>query len=268
MADDDLAFKALADPSRRFLLDLLFARDGRTLGELESELEMTRFGVAKHLRVLEDAGLVVTRRSGREKLHFLNPVPIRLIHDRWIGKYTERAAAALVDLKFELEQQAMTSTSDTTTSTVRVYRVYIKATPQAIWDAITQPEWTVKFGYQAPVDYDLRPGGAFRGLASAAMKEHGAPDVVIDGEVIEADPPRRLVQTWRALFLGEDFTRLTYEIEDEGAGISILTVTHDVTGAPQTAAQTDGQLPGAGGGWNQTLSDLKTLLETGKALYS
>ncbi|PXX59327.1 ArsR family transcriptional regulator [Nocardia tenerifensis] len=266
MADDDLAFKALADPSRRFLLDLLFARDGRTLGELEAELAMTRFGVAKHLRVLEDAGLIVTRRSGREKLHFLNPVPIRLIHDRWIGKYTERAAAALIDLKHELEQQAMTQGTDA--RTLQVYRVYIKATPQAIWDAITKPEWTVKFGYQAPVDYDLRPGGAFRGLASEVMKEQGAPEVVIDGEVLEADPPRRLVQTWRALFLGEDFTRLTYEIEDEGEGVSVLTVTHDVTGAPQTAAQTAGETPGAGGGWSQTLSDLKTLLETGKALYA
>ena len=104
MADDDRVFKALADPSRRFLLDLLFERDGRTLGELESELEMTRFGVAKHLRVLEEAGLVVTRRSGREKLHFLNPVPIRLIHDRWIDKYTEHRVAALVDLRAELEE--------------------------------------------------------------------------------------------------------------------------------------------------------------------
>jgi DNA-binding transcriptional ArsR family regulator len=102
--DDDRVFKALADPTRRFLLDLLFARDGRTLTELESELEMSRFGVMKHLRVLEEAGLVVTRRSGREKLHFLNPVPIRLIHDRWIDKYTEHHASALADLKAELEE--------------------------------------------------------------------------------------------------------------------------------------------------------------------
>ena len=101
--DDDRVFKALADPTRRFLLDLLFTRDGRTLTELESELEMTRFGVMKHLRVLEDAGLVVARRKGREKLHFLNPVPIRLIHDRWIDKYTERHVSALADLKTELE---------------------------------------------------------------------------------------------------------------------------------------------------------------------
>ena len=106
VTDDDRVFKALADPTRRFLLDRLFARDGRTLTELESELEMTRFGVMKHLRVLEDASLVVTRRSGREKLHFLNPVPIRLIHDRWIDKYTERQVSALANLKSELEETA------------------------------------------------------------------------------------------------------------------------------------------------------------------
>jgi DNA-binding transcriptional ArsR family regulator len=106
MADDDLVFKALADPTRRLLLDKLFARDGLTLTELESDLEMTRFGVMKHLRVLEEAGLVVSRRSGREKLHYLNPVPIQMIHDRWIGKYTERRAAALIDLKTQLERES------------------------------------------------------------------------------------------------------------------------------------------------------------------
>src|SRR5215471_8377006 len=105
MDDDDRVFKALADPSRRFLLDLLFERDGRTLSELESELSMTRFGVAKHLKVLEEAGLVVTRRSGREKLHFLNPVPIRLIHDRWIDKYTVGPATLLAELKKTLEEE-------------------------------------------------------------------------------------------------------------------------------------------------------------------
>jgi DNA-binding transcriptional ArsR family regulator len=104
--DDDNVFKALADPTRRYLLDRLFERDGRTLTELESELEMTRFGVMKHLRTLEEAGLVITRRSGREKLHFLNPVPIRLIHDRWIDKYNERYVSALADLKTELEKSA------------------------------------------------------------------------------------------------------------------------------------------------------------------
>ena len=106
MTNDDRVFKALADPTRRFLLDRLFVRDGRTLTELESELEMTRFGVMKHLRILEDAGLVITRRDGREKLHFLNAVPIRLIHDRWIDKFTERRVAALTDLKRQLEEDS------------------------------------------------------------------------------------------------------------------------------------------------------------------
>jgi DNA-binding transcriptional ArsR family regulator len=106
MTDDDAVFKALADPTRRFLLDLLFERDGRTLTALESGVEMTRFGVMKHLKVLEDAGLVVTTKQGREKLHFLNPVPIRLVHDRWIDKYTERQVTALVDLKKDLEKDA------------------------------------------------------------------------------------------------------------------------------------------------------------------
>src|SRR6476660_9899414 len=106
MHDDDLVFKALADPTRRFLLDRLFTRDGRTLTELESELEMTRFGVMKHLRILEDAGLVITQKSGREKRHFLNSVPIRLVHDRWIDKFTERRVSALTDLKRQLEETA------------------------------------------------------------------------------------------------------------------------------------------------------------------
>ncbi len=106
MTDDDRVFKALADPTRRHLLDRLFVRDGRTLSDLEADVDMTRFGVMKHLRVLEEAGLVVTQRSGREKLHFLNPVPIRLLHDRWIDKYTERQVSALVSLKTELEESA------------------------------------------------------------------------------------------------------------------------------------------------------------------
>src|SRR5947208_9051866 len=125
MTDDDLVFKALADPTRRFLLDRLFERDGRTLTDLESELDMTRFGVMKHLRVLEDAGLVVTRRAGREKLHFLNAVPVRLIHDRWIDKFTERPVAALTQLKAELE-------SGMSDQTVKVFEIYIKAPAQKV----------------------------------------------------------------------------------------------------------------------------------------
>ena len=266
--DDDRVFKALADPTRRFLLDRLFARDGRTLTELESELEMTRFGVMKHLRLLEDAGLVIARRSGREKLHFLNPVPIRLIHDRWIDKYTERRVSALADLKTDLEGAVVTSTTQETSAPVQIQRVYIRASAQAIWDAITQPDWTEKYGYGGRVEYDLRPGGTFRHGASPEMVAAGMPEVVVDGEVLESDPPRRLVQTWRARWGEEGFTRLTYEIRERGNGVASLTVTHDLAGAPQTAAMVGGagEGEGAGGGWAEVLSDLKTLLETGKPL--
>ena len=265
MTDDDRVFKALADRTRRFLLDRLFARDGRTLTDLESELEMTRFGVAKHLRLLEDAGLVTSRRAGREKLHFLNVVPIRLIHDRWIDKYTEPQVAALADLKNVLED---TMTSTATGTTVQVHRVYIKSTPQAIWDAIVRPEWTERYGYGGRVAYDLRRGGSFEAHASEEMKKSGGPAVMVEGEVLEVDPPHKLVQTWRPTWLEEAFTTLTYEIRERENGVCSLTITHDVHDAPQTAAQVAGTIEGAGGGWAEVLSDLKTLLETGSSLYS
>jgi|GEM_PF-14501 len=267
---DDPVFKALADPTRRFLLDQLFERDGRTLTELESGLEMSRFGVMKHLRVLEEAGLVVTRRSGREKLHYLNPVPIRLIHDRWISKYRERHAAALADLKRELEGVERMPAQRESVPT-QVYVVYIKATPEAIWDAITKPEWNRKYGYGAPAEYELRPGGAYRALASEQMKQFGAPDVIIDGQVLEVDPPRRLVQTYRILWdpelKAEGFTKVTWEIGEPFQGVTKLTVTHELDGAPKVAAQVGGKVEQAGGGWSMVLSDLKSLLETGKPLF-
>jgi uncharacterized protein YndB with AHSA1/START domain len=166
----------------------------------------------------------------------------------------------------------MTTTAQTT-QTVRMYRVYIKATPQAIWDAITRPEWTKKYGYAPLVEYDLRAGGTFRAYPNDGMKQFpGVPDVILDGEVVEANPPRRLVQTWRMLMdpglAAEGFTRLTYEIEEARGGVTKLTVTHDVTGAPKLAALIAGEREpeGAGGGWNEILSGLKTLLETGAPL--
>ncbi|MGI8916043.1 MAG: SRPBCC family protein [Chloroflexota bacterium] len=159
------------------------------------------------------------------------------------------------------------------TNTVQMYRVYIKATPQAIWDAITRPEWTEKYGYAGLVDFELRPGGKFRIYANEGMKAHpGVPDVISDGEVIEANPPHKLVQTWRMLMTpeltAEGFTRLTYEIEAVRGGVTKLTVTHDASGAPQFAAVLAGEAEaqGAGGGWNEVLSGLKTLLETGAQL--
>jgi len=158
------------------------------------------------------------------------------------------------------------------TETVQMYRVYIKATPEGIWEAITKPEWTIKYGYAPLVDYDLRAGGAFRAYANEGMKALGCPEVISDGEVIEADPPRKLVQTWRMTMTpemaAEAFTRLTFEIEPVRGGVSKLTVTHDVSGAPMWAAVLRGESEsgGAGGGWSEILSGLKTLLETGEQL--
>jgi uncharacterized protein YndB with AHSA1/START domain len=170
------------------------------------------------------------------------------------------------------------TTTAAPSATTQVYRVYIKATPQTIWDAITTPEWTQRYGYGGRAEYDLRPGGQYRGYTSQAMKDSGAargaqvPDVGVDGEVIEADPPRKLVQTWRMLMdqdmLAQGFTRLTYEIEERPGGVSRLTVTHDLEGAPMLALLMSGGLEdqGAGGGWSWVLSSLKTLLETGATL--
>jgi uncharacterized protein YndB with AHSA1/START domain len=153
-------------------------------------------------------------------------------------------------------------------TTVQINRIYIRATPQAIWDAITKPEWTEKYGYGGRVEIDLRPGGQFRLIADEEMQRSGMPEVVVDGEVIEADPPNRLVQTWRAAWTDEPATRLSYEISEKGGGVSCLTVTHDLDGAPDTATMVAGAVDGAGGGWAEVISDLKTLLETGSALRS
>ncbi|MBG6134967.1 uncharacterized protein YndB with AHSA1/START domain [Longispora fulva] len=156
--------------------------------------------------------------------------------------------------------------------TIQVYRVYINATPQAVWDAITKPEFTERFGYGGRADYDLRPGGAYRGFASPEMIAGGSPELAVDGEVIESDPPRRLVQTWRMLMdegmIAEGFTRLTYEIKPRQGGVTALTVTHDLTGAPKLQSLLAGEWDetGAGGGWPWVLSSLKTLLETGDTL--
>jgi uncharacterized protein YndB with AHSA1/START domain len=152
---------------------------------------------------------------------------------------------------------------------VEVFQVSIKATAEAIWTAITSPDWNRRYGYQSPSEYELRPGGRFRTLSTAEMRQHGGPDVIIDGEVIESDPPRKLVQTWRPLWdpesLAEGAKRLTWEIADGGDGVCTLTVTHELADAPKTRYMVTGKDPNAGGGWPFMLEDLKRLLETGKA---
>src|ERR1043165_5808529 len=179
----DEVFKALADPTRRSLLDELFREDGQTLTALEERFPMTRFGIAKHLKLLEDAGLVVTRRRGREKLHFLNPVPIRLIHDRWVSKYAEPWAAALSDLKSRLESPME-----------KVFEIYIRTTPERLWEAITDSQIRSKYQFGMTLNSDWTPGSRFE------MNHAGAPGPLGEGVILEVDPPRRLVQSMVALW--------------------------------------------------------------------
>ncbi len=240
----DAVFRALADPTRRSLLDELFRRDGQTLTELEARFSMSRFGVMKHLRQLEEADLVVTRRRGREKLHFLNPVPIRLVHDRWVSKYAEPWAAALSDLKGRLERPVE-----------KVFEIYIKTTPERLWEAITDPGIRAKYNFGAGVTSDWTTGSRF------AMSARGGSFPLGEGENLEVDPPRRLVQSMVALWdedvKSEGTSRITWEIEPVGDSCR-LTVTHD-----QLREGANEQLYG---GWPMILSGLKTWLETGELL--
>jgi uncharacterized protein YndB with AHSA1/START domain len=241
----DAVFKALADPTRRSLLDELFKQDGQTLSSLEGRLPMTRFGVMKHLRVLEEAGVVTTRRRGREKLHFLNAVPIRLVHDRWVSKYAEPWAATLSELKSRLEDRTME----------KVFEIYIKTTPERLWEAITDAEMRQKYSFGVGVTSDWTPGSRYE----AAHAKAGV--AISEGENLVVDPPRRLVQSFTALWSddvqGEGTSQVEWEIEPVGDSCR-LTVTH--SGLREDA---NDELYG---GWPMILSGLKTLLETGELL--
>jgi uncharacterized protein YndB with AHSA1/START domain/biotin operon repressor len=240
----DAVFRALADPTRRSLLDELFREDGQTLSALGESFSMTRFGVMKHLKQLEEAGLVVTRRRGREKLHFLNPVPIRLVHDRWVSKYAEPWAAALSGLKDRLE-----------TPMEKVFEIYIRTTPERLWEAITDPEIRSKYNFGAQLTSDWTPGSRYE------MSHPGAGGLLGEGENLEVDPPRRLVQSMVALWSedvkSEGTSRVTWEIEPVGDSCR-LTVTHD-----QLREGANNELYG---GWPMILSGLKTWLESGELL--
>ncbi len=243
----DEVFRALADPSRRTLLDALFERDGQTLSALEARLPMTRFGVMKHLKVLEGASLVTTKRRGREKLHFLNPVPIRLVHDRWVSKYAAPWAAALSDLKqdIETEENAME----------KVFEIYIKTTPERLWEAIVDPEMRQKYNFGVGVDSDWTPGSRYESVHPQAGI------AIAEGENLEVEPPRRLVQSFTALWgdqvKAEGTSRVTWEIEPVGSSCR-LRVTHD--------RLREGANDELYGGWPMILSGLKTLLESGELL--
>jgi uncharacterized protein YndB with AHSA1/START domain len=241
----DDVFKALADPTRRDLLDVLFEQDGQTLSALEARFEMSRFGVMKHLKVLEGAGLVVTRKRGREKLHFLNTVPIRLVHDRWVSKYAEPWAAALSGLKKEIEEKTME----------KVFEVYIKTTPEQLWQAIVDPELRRRYSFGIGVESDWTPGSSYEGRSAAA------PMALVTGENLEVEPGRRLVQSfsahWGEGVEAEGPSRVTWEIEQVEDSCR-LTVVHDEL--------REGANDELFGGWPMILSGLKTLLETGENL--
>jgi uncharacterized protein YndB with AHSA1/START domain len=241
---DDI-FKALADPTRRSLLDELFRQDGQTLSALEARFEITRFGVMKHLRQLEEAGLIVTRKQGREKLHFLNPVPIRLVHDRWVSKYAEPWAAGLSGLKNRLE-----STME------KVFEIYIRTTPERLWEAITDSEIRSKYNFGSSQRSDWTEGSHYE------MGHPKADTLLGEGENLVVDPPRKLVQTMVALWSdeakAEGTSRVTWEIEPVGDDSCRLTVTHD--------QMREGACDELYGGWPMILSGLKTWLETGELL--
>ena len=240
----DAVFRALADPTRRSLLDALFEEDGQTLSALEQRAAMTRFGVMKHLRVLEEARLITTKRRGREKLHFLNPVPIRLVHDRWVSKYAEPWAATLTGLKRNLEDRTME----------KVFEIYIKTTPEQLWEAITDPKMRAKYSFGVETNSEWTNGSGYTA---------GVPGVIdiAEGENLEVDAPNRLVQSFNALWSdevkAEGTSRVTWDIEQVEDSCR-LTVTHD-----ELREGAHGEIYG---GWPMILSGLKTLLETGEQL--
>lgn len=246
---DDEVFKALADVSRRTLLDLLFQRDGQALSELQEHLPMTRFGVMKHLQILEDAGLITTRKVGREKLHYLNPIPIQMVYDRWVSKYARRFSRSLTELKYLLEDQEMTE------KPAHIFTVFIRTTPEKLWQAITDGELTSQYYYGSRVESTWQPGAPF-----TYMTDNG---LAIEGEVLEYDPPHRLVTTfiprWIPGATPPPPSKISWEIEPKGAACK-LTVTHSEIAAE--VAQTYGIVEGMA----QILSGLKTLLETGEPL--
>ena len=249
----DDVFKALADRSRRRLLDKLFKRDGQTLGELALHLpDMSRFGVMKHLRVLEDARLVTTRKAGREKLHYLNPVPIRRIFDRWTSKYARPFTHALADLKKHLEGDDEMDKP----GPKHVYEIYIRTTPEKLWQAVTDPAFTRQYFFEQSVQSTWQKGASY---------EHRTADgtLRIVGEIVEIDPPWRLVQTFacpsKEETRGDRASRVTWLIEKVGEACK-LTLTHDDFDGETATFKSVGK------GWNPVLSGLKTLMETGKPL--
>jgi len=244
----DAVMKALADPTRRALLDRLYAEDGQSLGALAEGVVMTRFGVMKHLNVLESAGLITSRKAGRRKLHYLNPVPIVGVYERWVSKYAAPYLHTMTALKRTLEEGDMSDP-------VHIFELFIRTTPERLWDALTNPALTQQYFFSLSVEAEWSPGAKYVYRAPDGM-------AVLTGEIVEASPPSRLV-TRGINAQDEEASKeppstVTWEIEQRGE-ICKLTLTHDLAGAPRTSELVKG-------GWPVILSSLKSMLETGAAL--
>lgn len=249
MLEQDDVFKALSDAHRRTLLDALFLKDGQTLTELCAHLPMSRYGVMKHLQILEDAGLVTTHKEGREKYHYLNAVPVQELYERWASKYAQPWAQTLTGLKFALEHEM-------STRPLLKQQVYIRTTPDKLWDALTRGDITQQYYFNTRVKSTWEQGAPYQYVSADG-------GVMISGEVIESVPPTRLVTTFNALWMPEDqrgeTTRVTFEIEPFGPACK-LTVTHEGL-TPETPL-----MLGVTNGWAEITSSLKSLLETGEPL--
>ena len=262
---EEAVFKALADATRRKILDRLFERAGQTLGEIEAAFEMSRFGVMKHLRILERAGLVTTHRHGRVKLHYLNAVPILELQERWIHKFAADVSAALLGLRAEVERGASMAATETAAAgdvvdleakPSHVFAIWIRATPEQVWEALTRSDYTLQYYFASTVESDFQPG-------SPIVYRIGD-DTAIVGEVLECDPAKKLVCTFDARWdddvRADPPSRISWVLEQAGEGVSKLTVVHDRF-SEKTATYNQ-----VGEGMSYILSGLKTLLETGEPM--
>jgi len=252
--DPDPVFRALADPGRRRMLDLLRARAGLSVGQLAAEFAFSRFAVMKHLRTLEEADLVVSRREGKVRRLYLNAVPIQTIHDRWISQYSALWASQLTSLKYRLEgeEHPMPATAQLT----HVHVVHIRTTPEKLWEAITRPELTRLYYYGREISTDLRVGSP---VEYVMTQPDGSRKPTITGKVLEVDPPRRLVTTFAFTHLSDAPTRVSYLIEPMGSLVKLTVMHEDFDGETETYRMIRG-------GWTPIIDGLKTYLETGRPL--
>ena len=244
----DDVFKALADPGRRKLLDTLFREDGQTMTELQTVLPLSRFGVMKHLQILEKAGLITSTKVGRERLHYLNPVPIQQVYDRWVSKYAGTFAGALTRLKYELEE-----TETMADATTHLYEVFIKTTPERLWQALTDGALTRQYYFGTSVEGITDVGGEYKYVGDGDF-------VMVAGKVLEVDPPRKLVTTFEPKW--EETThssKVTYTITPDGEVCKLSLLHEGLTPG-------EGISEGVKDGWARIFSSLKTLLETGQPL--